>query len=168
MAAPIANGRNAGQHLTDAFSDIPNAVGKFFGACRSLASPERNAGRSSMGVFDEYATGFAFHPANSPRSVSEEHDVAGIAFDRKIFVERPYDHAFRLRDHGKQGGLRDGAAAGDGGQAASSPRPQFSVDLIAMDVGAITSPASGNAFRQHVEHAFVAVPRQVTIGISSP
>ena len=41
-----------------------------------------------------------------------------IAFDGEVFVDGADDDAFGLRDHGEQSGLGNGAAAGDGRQAA--------------------------------------------------
>ena len=105
-----------------------------------------------MGIFDQHASRFAFDPANSPRSIAQQHDVAGIALDGKVFVERAHDNSFGLGDHGEQRSLWDGAAAGDRGQPCAASRPQLAIDAIAMDVSAVASATRRNALGEHFEN----------------
>ena len=51
-----------------------------------------------MSIFDEHASRLAFHASDAPRGVAEQHDVAGIALDGEVFVERADDDAFGLGD----------------------------------------------------------------------
>ncbi len=43
---------------------------------------------------------FDFDPANAPRGVAQQHDVAGIALDREVLIHRADDDLFGLRHHG--------------------------------------------------------------------
>ncbi len=52
-----------------------------------------------MRVFNQHPAGFAFHAANAPRAVAEQHDVARVAFDGEVFVERADDNSVWLRNH---------------------------------------------------------------------
>ncbi len=106
-----------------------------------------------MGIFDQHASGLAFDAANPPRRVAEQDDVAAIAFDGEVFVERADHGAFRLGDHGEEGSLGNGATTGDGRQSRAAPRPQLAVDPVVMDIGAIASAARGDAFGEHFENA---------------
>ncbi len=66
----------------------------------SLAQPEWNRRRRAVRIFHQHASGLAFDTANSPRSVSQQHNVVAIALDREIFVQRADHRAFGFRDHG--------------------------------------------------------------------
>src|SRR5438093_345425 len=72
---------------------------RLLGARGSFASPEGNCWRRPVRVFNQHPAGFAFHAANAPRAVAEQHDVARVAFDGEVFVERADDNSVWLRNH---------------------------------------------------------------------
>src|SRR5438309_7072143 len=98
-----------------------------------------------MGIFDEHTSGLALHAPDAPRSISQQHDVAGVTLNCEIFIERADNNALWLSDHCEQGSLRDCSPTGDRRQTRSSPCSQFVMHTIVMDVSAITSAAGRNA-----------------------
>jgi hypothetical protein len=114
-----------------------------------------------VGVFHQHATGLAFDPPNSPRTVAQQHDVAGIALDGKVFVECANNNSFGLGNHRKQRSFGDGAAAGDCRQPRSAPRPQLAIDAVAMDVRAITSTPRSDALGEHFQNCLVSLARRL-------
>src|SRR5689334_11192419 len=109
---------------------------KFIGARRSLTTPERHVGSSSLCVFNQNPS--CLHAADAPRSISQQHDVARDALDRKVFVYRADNGAFRMRNDGVKRIIGNCAAAGDGGQAAAAARANYAVHAVAMEVRSIT------------------------------
>ena len=105
--------------FADLLAQRGDLLGKFRGAGGRFATPEGHVGRSALGVFDEDAAGL--HAADAPGSVAEKHDVAGQALDGEVFVHRANDVVFGRGDHGVEGVFRNGAAAGDGREAAAAP-----------------------------------------------
>ena len=73
--------------LGDFLSQSRDLFGEFPGPPRCLASPERNRRRCPTGV--RYGHSFSADVVNSPRGVPEQEDVARLALDREILVERP-------------------------------------------------------------------------------
>ena len=71
--------------IADGFAEVGELRGEFLGAAGSFAEPERNAGRGAVRVFDEHGAGVA--RGEFSRSVAEENDVAGKAFDGEILVD---------------------------------------------------------------------------------
>ncbi len=165
LALRNPNRRSAAQTIADFFPQISHMRRKFLSPRRGLAAPEGNAGRRAMRVFHQHASRFAFHAADAPRSVAQQHDVARIALDGKVFVERADHDAFRFGDHGEERSLGNRAAAGDGRQPAAPPRPQLPVHPIVMDVGAVAPAPRGNAFGKHFEDRVVSFAREIAIGI---
>ena len=72
-------------------------------------------------------------------------------FDGEIFVHRADDGAFGLGDYGVERVIGDGAAAGDGGEAAAAASAEAMVHLVAMQIGAVAAAARGDAFGKHVD-----------------
>src|SRR5208282_1851745 len=105
--------------------------------------------------------------ANPPRSVSEQHDVARNAFDRKIFIHGTDDDRFGLRDHGIERIFWNRAAAGDGGETAAAAPTRHTVYAITMQIGGVTPARGGDPFAQHF-HDFVEVcAGEIAIGIGA-
>ena len=120
-----------------------------------------------MGIFHQHASRLAFHAADAPRRIAQQHDVARIALYREIFVKRADNNALRFGDHGKERSLWNRAAAGDGRQPAASPRAQLPVHLVVMDVGAVTSAPRCNPLGKHFEDRVVSFARKIAIGIGA-
>ena len=118
-----------------------------------------------MRVFNQHPAGFAFHAANAPRAVAEQHDVARVAFNREIFVERADDNSIRLRDHREQSSLRNGSATGDGSQPAAAAGAQFVVHPITMEISAVAPSPGSNSFRKHFKNRIVTLARQITVRV---
>ena len=166
LALRDSNWENVVQAIADFLSQVGNMGGKLLGSRRSLAPPEGDGGRSAMSIFDQHTARLAFHAADAPGGVAEQHDVAGHALDGEVFVQRAHDNSVRFGHHREQCGLRDGAAAGDGGQPAAAPRPQFAVHAVAMDVGAVAAAPRCNSLGKHFENGVVSFAGQIAVGIS--
>src|ERR1700738_1863439 len=119
------------------------------GAGGSFTTPERHAWRRALGVFDEHAA--RCDTTDAPGSVSEQHDVAREAFDRKVFVNRADGYAFGLRDNGIERIFGDCAAACDGSEPRSTAGAPNVGDAVAMQVGSVPAALAGDALRQHLD-----------------
>ena len=64
-------------------------------AARRFAEPERHGRRGTVGIAHRHLA--AAHVMNPPRRVAQLKHVAGLALDRKVFVERADKRAARLR-----------------------------------------------------------------------
>ena len=83
-------------------------------------------------VHDDLA---AAHVLDPPRRVAEQKDVAGVALDREVLVERADDRAVLIvGDDAIVGDLGNGAAAGDGGQPGALAGVQPAIDAVAVQV----------------------------------
>ncbi len=120
-----------------------------------------------MGVFDQHATGLAFDAANAPGSVTQQHDVARIAFDGEVFVQRANDNAFGLGNHCEQCCLWNRAAAGDGCKAGTPARAEFAIDAIVMQVRTIAPPAGRNPFGEHFDDRIEEFAGEIAVGVGS-
>src|SRR5579863_717279 len=162
-----ANRKDVAQTIADLFAQIGHMEGQLLGAGRSFAAPEGDGGRRTMRVFDQHPAGFAFYAMNAPRSVAEQHDIAGIGFDREVLVHGTNHRAFRLSDHGEQSILWDRAAAGDGRQPRPTPRAQLAIHPITVQVGAVAAAPGGNTLGKHFEDRVVSFASQVAVGIGA-
>ena len=102
---------------------------------------------------------------DSPGSVSQQHDVASEAFDRKVFVNRADNCALGLRKHGVQRILRNGAAAGNCCQTAATPGTDDAVHTIVMKICGVTSARAGDAFGEHFDNFVELRSYKIAIGI---
>jgi hypothetical protein len=105
-----------------------------------------------MGIFHDDPRRFAFDPANSPRRVPQQHDFSRHALDGEIFIDRADDAAIRFGDNREQRIVRNRAAAGNRSQTRAAPCPQFAIDAVMMQVGAIAPALRSDAFGKHREH----------------
>src|SRR5581483_1261008 len=119
--------RNPWQALADLAPKFGHVQRQLLRACRRFAQPERNRWRRSVRIFDQHAAGFAFHPANAPRSVAKKYDVAGVALDGKIFVEGSYNSTFGFSNYRKQRSLRNCPAASDCRQSCPAAGAQLAI-----------------------------------------
>src|SRR5258708_4054236 len=120
-----------------------------------------------MGIWYEQASRLSLYSADAPGSVTQQHDVAGVALHREIFVKGADHNAIWLGDHGEERSLRNSAAAGNGRQPAASPRPQLAVHFVVMDVCAVAPPSRCNPLGKHCEDRVVSFARKIAIGIGA-
>ena len=133
---------------------------------RPGASPRQNGmvgGAPWASRDDDLAAADVLDP---PRRVAQQEDVAGVALDGEVFVERADDRAVLVvGDDAVVGDLGNGAAAGDGRQPGALAGPQPAVDAVAVQVGAMPAALRRDAFAEHLQHRVVIVARQVAIRI---
>src|SRR5262249_57179835 len=67
-----------------------------------------------------------------PRRVAELKDVAGVALDGEVFVQRADERIARIEDDAIVGDFGDRAARRDREQPRAAPRAHAPVDLVAM------------------------------------
>ncbi len=149
-------------------AQLRHVARKLVGARRRFAAPEGNGRRRAVRIFHQHPSGIALHPPNQPRSVAQQHDVAGVALHREVLIQRADHYFFRLRHHREQRRLRNRSAAGDGRQPRAAPRPQPPVHHVAEQIRAVAAALGGDALRQHLQHAIKLLPRKFAIGICPP
>jgi hypothetical protein len=144
-------GRHVAHHFAQVLTQGADVRGELHRACGCFAAPEGDVGRLTVSVLHEDASGASLDTLDEPRGVAEKEDVARHAFDGVVFVDGADVYFLRHGDHAEERRLGDRAATGDGGDACSAPRAQFSIYSIAVDVGAVASALGGDAFGEHVE-----------------
>ena len=165
--ARCSRARRWGCGRRSASRSSPTPVAENGGALRRFAEPERQGGRCAVGVFDEHAAG-GFDALDAPAGVAEQDDVAGAGVDGEVLVERGDLHAFGLEDDVEEGGVRDGAAVGDGDHARAAARMQAAVDAVAQKVGAVAAAAGFDAFAESsVMSSSKCCAGEVAIGIGA-
>ena len=120
-----------------------------------------------MRVFHQDSSRFSLYAPYAPRTVAQQHDVAGLALDGEIFIQGAHYDSFRLEYDGKQRRLRDGAPAGDGRQTAAPARSELVVHAVAVEIGAVAPAPRRDALRKHFEHAVVGFAAEVAVGVGS-
>ena len=118
----------------DLLAQFRDLFGKLARAAGGLAAPEGDVGRGAVGIFDAHAAGL--HAADAPGGGAEQEDVAGQALHGEILVDRADGFAFGFGHHQVGGGIGNGPAGGDGGEACAAASTQAAVDGVAMEVGA--------------------------------
>ena len=106
-----------------------------------------------------------FHAPDAPRVRAEQKHVAGHAFDREIFVERPDDVAFGLRDDVVVRGFGNGAAGRDRRHARAAPAAHAAVDAVVMQKCAAAPARCGDAVGQHRHHVVEIFALEIAIRI---
>ena len=96
-----------------------DAGGELRAAPRRLAEPERDRGRLAARVLDPDAA--LLDAQDAVGHVAELEHVALQALDREILVHGADELRLRLEDHLVVGGVRNGAAGGEGGEARAAP-----------------------------------------------
>ena len=91
-------------------------------ARRRFAEPERNRRRRALRVRDAHHAGADLQ--DLPRGVAELEDVAGVALDREVLVERADEGVVRIEDDAVVGDLGDRAAGGDAPAVRAPRRPR--------------------------------------------
>src|SRR5206468_7495427 len=89
---------------------------------------------------------------DAPRGIPEKEDIAAIALDRKILIERPDERAVLVvGDDAIVGNFWNGAAASDGGQPRPFARPDTAIDTVAVQVRPPTATLGGDPFTEHLQ-----------------
>ena len=127
---------------------------------RAGASPSQNGIVGAWPAASSTQDPRALDPHDPPRGVAEQEDVAGHALDGEVLVERADRRLLRHLDHGVAGVVRDGAAAGDGGQARAAPRLDDAVDAVAVQVRRHPPVARPDPLGQHRDHVVEVGPLQ--------
>src|SRR5205814_1556878 len=79
-----------------------------------------------------HADDAAADPKDAPRRGAKLEDVAAVGLDRKVFVERADQGAFRLEDDLVVGVVGDSTARSNRGDAGAPSRPDAPTDAVAM------------------------------------
>ena len=98
-----------------------------------------------------------------PRCVSQLKNIADLAFDGEVFVERADESAFAFGDDPIVGRFGNCAAGSNGRDPALRRALQLMVNSIAVEIGACPI-AWGHAFAQAGEDCIELVSLQVAIG----
>ena len=137
---------------------------QFESAARSFANPERDGRRCAVSVADDDFA--AADVLDAPGRVAEEEDVAGIALDGEVFIERADDGAVLVvGDDAIARDFRDRPAAGDGREPRAFPRPQAAIDAVAMEIRPPAPARRRDPLAQHLEDVIVIGTRQVPVRI---
>ena len=137
------NADRAVEAAIDLRAQIADRPRQLVAARRRLAEPEGNRRRRAPGVGDaDIAAG---HLQDQPRRVAELEDVAGVALDREVLVERADEGVVGIEDDAVVGDLRDGAARGLGEQPGAAAAAHHAVDLVAVQQRGATAAAGGEA-----------------------
>ena len=110
---------------------IAHGARQLVAARRRFAEPERDRRRRALRVGD--ADGAAADLQDLPRGVAELEDVAGVALDREVFVERADERVVRLEHDAVVGDLGDRAAGGEREHSRSAAAAHLAVHFVAMD-----------------------------------
>src|SRR4051812_454999 len=119
-----------------------------------------------MSIFHEHAP-TRFHAMNLPTGAAEQHDVAARDLDSKVFIESAHDGLFGQGNNGKKRSVRNSPAICDSDHAAATPSFQHAVHAIAMEIGAIPSPAGNNAVREYADNLLEFLLREIAIRIGA-
>ena len=119
-----------------------------------------------MGVLHQNPPGI-FDSPDAPAHIAQQHNVALEALHGEIFMQGADHCAFRLRHHGVERGLRNGAAIHDGHHARAPPGLQPPVDAIVIEIRAIAPALRGDAVRQHGQQVVKIFAFKLAIGIGT-
>ncbi len=135
---------------------------QFMAAPRCFTEPERDGRRLAMGILDAYLAGL--DPQDPVGRVAELEDIPGDAFDREVFVDAADIQALRFKQHAVVSVIRDGAAAGHGGQPGTTAAPQGVGYGVAVQVGAADALAAVIAVGEHLQQRLVVARVEVGVG----
>ena len=118
-----------------------------------------------MRVFDTH--GAAFHANDPVRLIAELEDVALQALDREIFIDGANQLAFGFEHDLIVGGIRDGAAGGNGCESRTFASADHAVHGIVIDERAMAAASRRVAFSQHVHDAIERFSCECAVGIGA-
>ena len=117
-----------------------------------------------MSVLDAHAAGL--DAPDPPRGRPEQEDVAAVALDRKVLVERADDLPLRLGDHLILAEIGNRPAGGDGREPRPATASHDAVHLIAVEVRPTATAGGGNALGEHLDHGVEVLARQPPVAVS--
>src|SRR5262249_62363143 len=95
--------RIPGELSIDIGAQIADRPRQFVAARRRFPEPERNRRRRALRV--RYPDDTRGDLQDLPRRVAELEDIAGVALDREVLVQRPDERVARVEDHAIDGDL---------------------------------------------------------------
>ena len=147
------------------FSQPRDLLGEFPGSPGGFASPEGNRRRGSAGVGDRHP--FAPDMVDSPRGVSQQEDVARLALDREVLVERSHEQIV-LGDDPVAADVGDRSGVGAGRKACRLAGSQPPADSIVVQVDASASGRVGDALGKKIDHPVEGLTCQLRIRPGAP
>ena len=133
---------------------------------RRFAQPERDAGRLAVSILNANRAGV--DSQNPPRRVAELENIAGHAFDGKVFVYRSEECLARFKHDTIIRVVRDRAAGSQRDQPRATPPAHALVYGVIMNQCAAAPALCAETFRQHLQHVVKLLPRQIAIRIRGP
>ena len=135
------------QQLADDAAKLADRRRQLDAPSRRLAQPEGNRRRRAVRVGDPNdARG---HLQDPPGAVAELKDVAGVALDGEVLVQRADEQLLGLEHDAIVGVVGNRAARGDRGQARRPPPPQLRVHFVAMHQRAAPAAPGREALGEH-------------------
>ena len=119
-----------------------------------------------MSVFNANRAGV--DSQNPPRRVAELENIAGHAFDGKVFVYRSEECLARFKHDTIIRVVRDRAAGSQRDQPRATPPAHALVHRVVMNQCAAPAALRAESFRQHPEHVVKLLPRQIAVRIRGP
>ena len=144
-------GRRIVEPSIDLGAQVADRARQLVAARRRLAQPERDGRRRALRVGDPDVA--ARDLQDAPRRVAELEDVAGVALDREVLVERADERVVRLEDDAVVGDLGDRAARRLGEEPRAAAAANGGVDLVAVHQRRAAAAAGGEAVGRHLQHA---------------
>ena len=154
------------QHRLERGAQLADRFGELGRAGRCLAEPERDGRREVPGVV--HADRADLHLGHAPRVRPQQEDVARRRLDGEVLVHRADGHAFGVEHDAVVAGLGDGAAAGQGGQARATARPQPAVDGIVVQVRPAPPPPGLDPPAGQRHDLVEVLPRQLCVRCGAP
>ena len=131
-------------------ADLGDLLAQLHRAGRRLATPERDRGVLVAGV--DHADLAAGDLPDLPVVRAEDEHVAGHRLGGPVLVHAADQGLVGLGDDPEVAELRDGATAGEGGEAGALATPQLAVDPVVVDVGGPGAPPRLDALADERQH----------------
>ena len=128
---------------------------------RRFAEPERNGRRHALRILDPHLA--ALYPQNAIRGIAELEHITGDTFHGEIFVDAADVQALGFEQHAVVGVVRNGAAAGHGGQLRATPATQGATDGVAVQVGAADALTAVVTLGEHAQQGLIVFFVEIAI-----
>jgi hypothetical protein len=103
--------------------------------------------------------------ANPPGTIAEKKNIAGQAFDGKIFIHGADEGLTGKFDDSVVGRVRNRSAVGDRSQPRAAPGAQHAVNAVAMQIRAAAAAPGLDAFAEHFQDLIEILARQIPVGV---
>ncbi len=100
---------------------------------------------------------------NPPRRVAQQKDVAGLTFNRKVFIERTNDGAIGVGDNAVRRDFGNRSAVGHRSDACPLTRAQPTADAVVMQINPAVTGRTCHPFAEQFDGAVELLARQVAI-----